>query len=262
MTLIDTHCHLAHGKLRPIVGDVLRRAADAGVAAVVCAAGDLAESKAAAALAHEHASVWFTAGIHPHEAKDVPAGYLGVLQHLLENPRNVAMGEIGLDYHYDFSPRPLQRRVFLEQLELARRQGSKVVVHTREAFEDTMALLRDSGIDATRVAFHSCTEGPEHVEQMVAMGAMIGLGGIVTFKKADDLRLSAVAVPADRLLVETDSPYLSPEPVRAMRVNEPANVVHVARFLAELRQTPPEELARQTTRNAASFFDAPWASPP
>jgi len=224
------------------------------VTAIICAAGDLDESAAARGLARRHEEVYFMAGVHPHAAKDVAGDYLAAVERLSGDAKNVAIGEIGLDYHYDFSTRDVQRRVFAEQLELARRLGKPVVIHMREAFDDTLAILRRSGADPQRVVFHSFTEGPSAARAVLDLGATVSFSGIVTFKNADELRQAARITPARRLLIETDAPYLSPEPVRKMKTNEPANVAHVAAFLAGLLATPPEELAQQTMDNAVSFF--------
>jgi TatD DNase family protein len=254
LQLIDTHCHLSHGRLREQLPAVLERAREACVAAFVCASGDLAESSAGRKLAAEHAAIHFTAGVHPHEAKNAAAGYLAELESLSGDAKNVAVGEIGLDYHYDFSPRPDQQRVFAEQLDLAKRLGKPAVIHTREAFEDTLAILKTSGVEGTRVVFHSFTEGPDSARRMLDLGAMISFSGIVTFKPAELLRQTAALVPIERMLTETDSPYLSPEPVRKMKTNEPANVAYVAGFLAALRGMALDQFAQTTTANAIRFF--------
>ncbi len=257
MNLIDTHCHLAHPRLAASLDDVLARARQAGVTAFVCAAGNVQDSRAALAIARREANVYCLAGVHPHDAKDAGADDLAELERLLGEPKTVALGEAGLDYHYNFSPPEDQRRVFAEQLALARRLGRHVVVHTREAFGDTLAILRDSGLAGADVLFHSCTEPPENVRAILDFGATVSYSGIVTFANAADVRAGAALVPPDRLLIETDAPYLSPEPVRKMKTNEPANVAHVATFLASERKTSPEALAEQTTANAVCFFGLP-----
>ena len=259
--LIDTHCHLCHSRL---AGDtaVLDRAKAAGVAACICAAADLAESQSARTLSHERPAVWCISGIHPHEAKNAAADSLARIELLAADDRNVAIGEIGLDYHYDFSPRDVQRRVFAEQLQLAGRLGKPVVIHMREAVEDTLSILAESRLDASRVVFHSFTEGPAIARRILDLGASISFSGIVTFQNAQDLRQSALLVPSDRILVETDAPYLSPEPLRKMKTNEPANVLHVAARLAALRNVSLEEFAQAATRNSIRFFhlDIPGAN--
>ena len=254
MELFDTHCHLAHGKLRQQIDDVIARAAAAGVTRMILATGDLTDSKATVSLVRDRDRLWCTAGIHPHEAKDAPDHYLTVLAELAGEPKNVAIGEIGLDYHYDFSPRDDQRRVFAEQLDLARRLEKPAVLHTREAFDDTLAVLAESGIDTSRLVLHCCTEPAENVSRALDLGMTVSFSGIVTFKKTDYLRAAAALVPDDRLLIETDAPYCSPEPVRKMQTNEPANVAHVAACLAKVRNATPEAIAEQTTANAVRFF--------
>jgi len=250
----DTHCHLAHGRLHADVQDVIARARAAGVARLICATGTVAESKAALGLARRHENVWCLAGVHPHEAKDAGEGDLETIEQLAGDTRNVAIGEIGLDYHYDFSPRADQRRVFAAQLDVAARLGKLVVVHTREAFDETMAILRDSGLDGRRVVFHCCTEPIEHIRRAVDFGAAVSFSGIVTFKNTGFLRDGAAIVPDERLLIETDAPYCSPEPLRKIKTNEPAHVVHVGVRLAAVRKTTPEAFARLTTANAVRLF--------
>jgi TatD DNase family protein len=254
-TLIDTHCHLAHGRLRQDIDGALARAGRAGVTRIIAAASDLNETKAALAIAREHEGVYRLAGIHPHDARDAAPDALRQIGELAEKEKCVAVGEIGLDYHYDYSPREDQRQAFAAQLELARTLDLPVVVHTREAFDDTIAILRNSGVDGSRVVMHSFTGGPDEARTTLDFGAMLSFSGIVTFKKAADVQAAALLTPADKLLVETDAPFLSPEPVRKMKTNEPANVVHVARFLADLRGLQPDQLAEQTTANACRFFN-------
>jgi TatD DNase family protein len=252
--LIDSHCHLADTRLRTDIDGVLARAAAAGVTRLICAAGTVGESREALALARRYENVWFTAGLHPHDAKEAGEHYIAQLEQLAADGRNVAIGEIGLDYHYDHSPREVQRRVFAEQLALARRLGKPVVVHTREAFDDTLAILRASGVDASRVVLHCCTEPADNVRRALDAGAMVSFSGIVTFNSAAYLRESAAIVPDARLLIETDAPYCSPVPVRHIRTNEPAHVAHVAACLAAVRGTDVATVASVTTANAVRFF--------
>ena len=254
MELIDTHCHLAHGRLRRGLSEALQRSREAGVIAVICAVGDLQEAKAALGLARRHGGIHCMAGVHPHDAKDADEGYLPCLEALAAEHENVAIGEIGLDYHYSFSPPDVQRRVFAEQLDLAGRLGKPIVLHTREAFDDTLAILKDCGVDGRQVVFHSWTEGPQQTRKALDLGSTISFSGIVTFKQTGELRESGRLVPDDRLLIETDAPYLSPEPVRKMKTNEPANVVHVAACLAAVRDTTVDRIAELTTANARRFF--------
>jgi len=254
MRLIDTHCHLWHGRLKQRVDDVLSRAADAGVVHVICSSGTLAEARAACSLAGAHGNVSFTAGVHPHDAKDADDETVRQVGELAGREGCVAVGEIGLDYHYDFSPREAQRTALAAQLALADELDSPVVIHMREAVDDTLAIIRSSGIEGGRLVFHSFTEGPAVARTVLDLGATISYSGIATFNRADDIRQAVAMTPDDRILVETDSPYLSPEPVRKMKTNEPANVVHVARRLAAVRGASLEAFAEATTANAIAFF--------
>lgn len=253
--LIDTHCHLAHGRLQQNIQEVLSRACAAGVQKFICTAGDIHESRAACGLANKYPDVYYTAGVQPHDAKDVPEEYLQLLEQLAANPKNVAIGEIGLDYHYDFSPRPDQQRVFAEQLQLAKQLNKVAVIHNRESLDDCLAILKDSQIDCRSVVFHSFTGDLNQATRILDLGAMISFSGIVTFKNAVTLHEAAKIVPDERILIETDSPYLSPEPVRKMKTNEPANVAHVTTYLAQLRNVSCQALAELTTLNASRFFN-------
>ena len=255
MKVFDSHCHLCHGRLRPQIDDVLSRARSAGVAGMICAAGDLQESAAAVGLARKHPDVYCTAGIHPHDAGSAPEDYLQRVETFAADSNNVAIGEIGLDYHYCYSPPEDQRKVFAGQLGLAVRLGKKIVIHTREAFDDTMDILQEAATGGEDVVFHSWTEAPEEVTRALEIGAMVSFSGIVTFKKATELREAAKLVPRDRLLIETDAPFLSPVPLRKVQTNEPANVVHVATCLADLYGMTPEELGEITTASAFRFFN-------
>lgn len=254
MELIDTHCHLTDERLAPGLEGVLARAGQAGVVAFICATARIADSAAAAEIVGRHQQVYCTAGIHPHNAKDAAEDYLDRLDELACNAKNVAIGEIGLDYHYDFSPRDVQRHLFTEQLALADRLGKPVVIHTREAFEDTLTVIDEVGADGQKLLFHSFTGGPAEVRRVLDIGAYVSYSGIATFKNAGDIRAGSAMVPDDRIFIETDAPYLSPEPVRRMQINEPANVVHVAECLAVVRRTTPETFAEQTTANTVRFF--------
>ena len=257
MKLIDTHCHIARGRLQKDIPGALERAAQAGVVAMICATSDMEETKAAADFANRHAdkNIYCLAGIHPHDAINVSADSLVQIKKFLAQPRCVALGEIGLDYHYDYSPRDHQRRAFAEQLKIARLVNTPIVIHTREAFDETMDILAGSAVDGNRVLFHSFTGGADQARRVLEIGASISYSGIATFKNADKIRQAVSITPDNRIMIETDAPFLSPEPVRKMKTNEPANVAHVANFLAKLRNTSPEQFAQQTTENAIRFFN-------
>jgi TatD DNase family protein len=195
--------------------------------------------------------VWATVGLHPHEARHG----VDTITDLLDAPRVVAVGECGLDYHYDYSPRPAQREAFAIQIGLAHERGLPLVIHTREAWPDTFSVLDAEGVPA-RIIFHCFTGGPDEARACLERGAFLSFSGIVTFKTADDVRAAALLCPDDRLLVETDAPYLAPVPHRGGR-NEPAFVGLVGSALAELRGAIVEDLARKTTHNAGVAFELP-----
>ena len=251
---MDTHCHLANPRLIGQVAAVIARANRAGVDTIICATAHIEECRQAADLAGRYPGVYCLAGIHPHDARLAGEGYLDRLAELAANPRMVAIGETGLDYHYDHSPRDRQRKVFAAQLELAGRLGKPVIVHTREAFDDTLAILADSPVPPQRVVLHSFSEGPGGAGRALALGMTLSFSGIVTFANAGYLRESARLAPDDRILTETDAPFLSPEPVRKMKTNEPANVVHVAAALARLRGQTLRHLAACVRQNAQRVF--------
>jgi len=246
--LFDAHLHLDDDSPH----ELFERARAAGVGLFVVVGTDLAGSRRAAAVARKEGGVFATVGVHPHEAGHFD-GDLGPFRDLLSEPDVVAVGEVGLDYHYDFSPRPVQRRVFRAFLELAVEMGLPVVVHCREAYDDCLALLRDSLPEGHPVLLHSFTAAPEQAERFLAAGVRFSFNGIATFRKADEVRATLAWIPSDRLLVETDSPYLAPHPHRGKR-NEPALLPFVVETVARVRKWTIEEAARRTTINACSFY--------
>ena len=264
---VDTHAHLDDARFDADREAVLERAALAGVGAVVTCGSDLASSRRAVELAGWHgggapalARVAAAVGIHPHEAsgvEDLPAA-LAALRGLARQPGVVAIGEIGLDYHYDLAPRPLQRELFLRQLELARELGLPVVVHAREAVDDVLEMVEQ--VRGIRGVLHAFTGTRHQARKAVGLGLYLGAGGMVTFRNAGALRDTLRQVPPERLLLETDAPYLTPEPYRGRR-NEPAYVVEVARRVAELAGLPVAELARLTTANALDLFGSDLLGP-
>ena len=257
--MIDSHCHLAGEEFAGDLDAVVDRARAAGLsgALVILAAGDGAEAERAKTVKAAWDGVRFSVGIHPHQAAE-HAGDLdlaiGRLDAELTAHDAVAIGEIGLDYHYDFSPRDIQQEVFRRQLRLARTRALPVIIHTREATDDTFALLREEGA-GLRVVFHCFTGGVEMARTALEMGACLSFAGIVTFPKAAELRQVAEMVPADRFLVETDSPYLAPVPFRGKR-NEPAFVASVVEALATVRGRTAPQIARDTTANFSRVFGA------
>lgn len=249
--MIDTHCHLEMDAFDGDREDVIRRAREAGLEAVITIGSDFEGCKGAVELAGKHDPVYAAVGIHPHDAKDFNEEIFIQLKTWVNNPKVVAVGETGLDYHYDHSPRDVQREVFAAQLRFAREEGMPAVIHSREAKEDTIRILAESGIG--KGVLHCFSGDREMAEKALAMGLYISLAGPVTFKNAAGLREIAKRIPDERLLIETDAPYLAPTPHRGKR-NEPAFVADTARFLAELRGVSLEDIDRITTLNAKRLF--------
>jgi TatD DNase family protein len=257
--MIDSHCHLADETFAHDLEDVVRRARDAGLerALVILEAGNEAEARQAERIERVWPEVRTSIGVHPHQAHQFagdPDRAAAVVREQAALTRSArAVGEIGLDYHYDFSPRDVQHAVFRSQLRLARELGWPVVIHTREADDDTLAILRDEGGGALRGVLHCFTGTAALADAGLALGFFISVAGIITFPKAAELRETVRRVPLDRLLVETDSPFLAPVPHRGKR-NEPAHVARVVAALAEMHALEPADLARRTSANFHSLF--------
>jgi len=249
--VIDSHCHLDNPQFDPDREAVIARALAAGVERmVVIGTGEgPPDLKAGIRLADRHESIYATVGVHPHDASTATRETYRELRELLKHPKVIAMGEIGLDYHYDHSPRDVQRDIFLKQMLIAGEARKPIVIHTREAWEDTIALLevywRPYGLGGI---MHCFSGGPPQAALCLDLGFHLSFGGIITFPKASEVQEAARQTPADRILVETDAPYLAPVPHRGKR-NEPAFIAQTARKLAELRGVTPEEIARTTTEN-------------
>jgi len=255
LSLIDSHAHLTFPGLGDRVDELLANAADVGVETIITVGTNLEDSRSAVGLAERHwPRVAAAAGVHPHEAEKVSEADIVDMSRLWDHPKVVGFGEMGLDYHYDFADRAVQRSVFAKQLELSSSRHQPLIIHCREALDDTIQLLVDHGYDRRPVVFHCFTGTAEEASLVTNHGWRISFTGIVTFRKSADLQEIVKAYPADRLMLETDSPYLSPEPVRNRRPNEPAYLAHTARFLAELRGVEFETLADQTAQNTRSFF--------
>ncbi len=257
--LIDSHCHLADATYAGDLDAVVARAREAGLerVLVILEAGNQDEAAQARRLEALWPEVRTAIGVHPHQAhqfSDRPEHAAEVVgEQLSRTPSARAIGEIGLDYHYDYSPRDVQQRVFASQLRLARARGLPVIIHTREAEADTLAQLRDDGGGDVRGVLHCFTGTPQLARAGLDLGFYISLAGIVTFPKAGDLRETARQIPLDRLLVETDSPFLAPVPHRGKR-NEPALVAHVASALADLYGVSAADLADRTRANFHTLF--------
>ena len=247
--MIDTHAHL---DALDDTDAAVARARDARVTTILTVGTDVAGCRRALELAERHEGVFAILGIHPHEAGTTTDGDVAELRKLFEHPRAVAVGETGLDWYRDYAPHDAQKRLFAQQLALAEAVDKPVVIHTRAADADTLAALADfSG----RVVLH-CFSSPHLLEPALERGWYVSFAGNASFPKAVDLRLAATQVPADRILAETDCPYLAPQPVRGQR-NEPAFVVHTVAALAQARGEDADELGRRIERNAAECFGLP-----
>jgi TatD DNase family protein len=249
--LVDSHCHLDDPQFDLDREAAIGRALEAGVGTMLAVGTGEGppDLESGIRVAEPYAFMWATVGVHPHDARKVTPETWRRLEELLRHPKVVAVGEIGLDYHYDLSPREVQREVFAMQLQMARAAGKPVVIHTREAWEDTLRLLGEHWrAPAVGGILHCFPGGPEEAAQVLAMGFSLAFGGMVTFAKADNVREAARRTPLDRLLVETDAPYLAPVPLRGRR-NEPAFLVHTVARLAEIRGQSVEEIAAASTAN-------------
>jgi TatD DNase family protein len=251
--LTDSHAHLDDARFASDRDAMIQRAWDSGVRRILTIGNGTGPDDMGCGIPFAEAHPWIftTVGVHPHDASKVEDRHIEMMEQLAQHPRVLAIGETGLDYHYDNSPRDVQRQVFQRQLELAARVGLPVIIHTREADEDTERLLRAAA--GVRGVLHCFTSSRALATAALNLGFLISFSGIVTFPNARELAEIAMSVPADRLLVETDCPYLSPVPHRGKR-NEPAFVLETARFLAGVRGISVEELASQTSENFTRLF--------
>jgi TatD DNase family protein len=252
---VDSHAHLTDGRLAGDLAGVLDRARAAGLDAVVTVGTGLTDGRQAVELAQREPMVLAAVGFHPHGASEVRASDWPQLESLVRRPRVVALGEFGLDYHYNRSPQAAQREVFGRGIRLARDLDLPLVIHSRQAQADTLAALDAAG-GLPGGVFHCFTGSAEYAREALARGFYVSFSGIVTFPNSETVRQAARVTPLERVLVETDSPYCAPAPRRG-QVNEPANVVHVIRFLADLYGLSEEDVRRITRRNAAHLFGLP-----
>ena len=256
---VDSHAHIDGTEFDSDRGEVIQRARDAGVSAILnIGTGDPHSGalERAVELAEAHADIFTAIGVHPHDARlfDDKAEEL-IIKLISQSSRVIAWGEIGLDFHYDNSPRDVQMKVFQRQLQLAGEANLPVIIHTREAEAETIEILKSRGVGVSPPGIMHCFSGSSWLsQQAIALGFYVSLSGIVTFKKAEELRAVAKQVPLDRLLIETDCPFLAPVPYRGKR-NEPAYVVEVARCLADIRGKTVAEMGQITSENFASLFN-------
>lgn len=258
--MIDTHCHLTFAQFAGRVDQVLADAQLAGVHGAITVGTTPADCLQAQDLASRYDNVWCSAGQHPLSA-DEPREW-AIIKKVAQHPRCVAWGELGLDNHYDDPPRSTQDSLLQEQLafiESCAADGldKPIIVHCRDAIDDLLVVFGAAPFEPARYVFHCFTGSPDDARKVLDFGASISFTGVVTFSNAKEVAEAAKLVPAERIMVETDSPFLSPEPVRNVRPNEPKHVVHIARFLAELRNVDPRDFERQLDTNAQRFFRLP-----
>ena len=253
--MIDSHCHLTDPRLLEQLDDVLARAKAAGVDRMITIGTEPDDDAAAIQLCHMRPQLRCSIGIHPNYCHEVEESEIPRLREMQKDPTVVALGEMGLDYHYNFADRARQRRFFEAQLQLATELNRPVVIHNREATDDCLAVMRK--FPSVRAVFHCFTGTIAEGEKILEAGYLLGFTGVVTFKKSDDVKEIARRMPTDRILVETDAPYLTPEPMRKQKINEPALVVHTAAVVAQVRGITIQEVDRITTENVERFFG--WA---
>ncbi|MDD5090775.1 MAG: TatD family hydrolase [Candidatus Wallbacteria bacterium] len=251
MQLIDTHAHLNMKDFDGEVSEVLHRAAECGVSTIINVGFDRLSSEKSLELSEKYEQIYAVIGFHPHDAAKITSEDLTWLEENLSHPKVVALGEIGLDYHYDYSPRPVQRDFFIRQLEIALRMGKKVVVHSREACQETFDILENFNLP---VVLHCYSGSLELALEHVSRNRLISLGGAVTFRNARKPLEVAAGIGCSSLMLETDSPYMTPVPFRGQR-NEPAHLIKIAEKLSDILSITLEELAAKTTDNARRFFN-------
>ena len=258
--MIDTHCHLVYEPLAGDIESVLARSIEAGVTKWINVGTDSEHNEKAVSMAQKYENMYAAIGVHPHYAEDVTSRTIEELKRLAGDEKVVAIGETGLDFHYNFSKEHEQRRAFEAHLHIAKEMNLPVIIHSREAFDDTMAILdqfvKING-NLKGVVFHCFSGSAEQAKIILDYGFFVSYTGVVTFKNADIIRKAAQIVPPDRMMIETDSPYMSPEPMRKQKTNEPALMIHTAKFLAELKNMKLEDFASAVTATSKSFYDLP-----
>jgi TatD DNase family protein len=253
--VIDSHCHLAAKEFTEDIGDVIRRAHGAGIDRMIVIADTLTEAERGIVLAKTHENIFCTVGVHPHAAKDWDEKYESRISSMISSCIKVkSIGEIGLDYHYNFSDPEIQREVFRKQLEISKKLLLPCVVHCREAMADVRRIVEEA--EPIRIVLHCCTEKFDDVEWFLKRGDYLSFTGMITYKNADVIRDTAKRTPIERIMIETDAPYLAPVPHRGKR-NEPAYVTEVARAVAAIKGMSYEDVDRITTQNTVEFFQLP-----
>ena len=255
MPVIDSHCHLTAKDFASDVDEVIARALERGITTIITISDEMADIQPCIKLSEKYSQIFFTAGVHPHHAKDFSFERdLNIIKDTAKHPKCKAIGEIGLDYHYMWSPKDTQQRVFEAQLALAVELKLPAVVHCREAVEDVWTIVNH--VKGSKIVLHCCTEKWSDVKRFVDAGHMLSFTGIATYPKSDEIRETIKNCPIAQLMIETDAPFLAPVPHRGKR-NEPAYVAEVANIVASVKQIDPEEVDRVTSANAIEFFRLP-----
>lgn len=253
--LIDTHCHLTMPDFDADRSDVIQRAIDAGISHMITIGTDIEDSKSAIALAEEHEFIYAAVGVHPHDVKDITdtESFSDTIKKLASKKKVVALGETGLDYHYMHSPAEIQQEHFRLEINLAKSLGLPVIVHSREAKEDTLRILKEEKVEVTGGVLHCFSGDMDMAEKALNMGLYISFSGVITFRNAKKMPDIVKAIPLNRILIETDAPFLTPVPHRGKR-NEPAYVKYMAEKIADIKGISLEELGKTITDNAARLF--------
>ena len=257
MELIDTHCHLTFDDLAKNIDAVIARSQQAGVTGWVTVGTDPQENRKAIEFTERFENMYAALAIHPHDAKTVTAKTIQELRNLAQHEKVVAIGETGLDYHYNLSLHQDQKRVFAEHLRIAAELNLPVIIHCRKAFEETLEILEEHGTGIDNIVFHCFSGSAEQAKILLKYGFYFSFTGVVTFKNAEKTRKAAGVIPVDRLMLETDCPYMSPEPMRKQKINEPALMIHTAKFLAELKQMDLTDFVQAVTATSKNFFRLP-----
>lgn len=250
--MIDSHCHLDFDAFDSFREEAIAKAQQAGVHTIINIGADIESSRRSVKLSETYDCIYASVGIHPHDAKTLDDRTLEELKRLANRPKTVAIGEIGLDYYRDLSPRPVQQDAFRRQLDLAVRLSLPIVIHTREAYEDTVAIVREYAGDLRGGVFHCFPGDAAQAREVIGLGFVVSVGGVITYPKAGMARMAEVT-PLDKILIETDAPYLTPQPYRG-KTNQPAYVTYVCDKLAELKQIDRSEVERVTDANCRRVF--------
>lgn len=258
MELIDTHCHLTFEPLSDDIDSVVTRSKNSGIHEWITVGTDSEHNKKAVELAGRFDSLYAAVGIHPHYARDMTLETAKELKQFAQSEKVVAIGETGFDFHYGDSPKYQdQKRLFVQHLIVAKELNLPVIIHSRDAFDQTMDTLEQFGREIPKIVFHCFSYSAQQAKAIVDKGFFVSFTGSITFKNAASLREAAESVPTERIMLETDCPYMSPEPLRKQKINEPAFMVHTVKYLAGLKKTNPEALAAIITATSRNFFGLP-----